>query len=110
MSSNLIFHVVSRRKWKEFNKGGYYDPKGSKYEDGIVCLESENLKDYINSNFRGRRQILLLVIDKSRLVSNMEKKGEYLMVKDKINMDAILDKILIKPDKDGIFHIDIEEG
>lgn len=109
MSSNLIFHVVSKRKWQEFNRGGYYNPIGNKYKDGIVCLKAPNLKDYMNTHYQGRRQVLLLVIDRSRLVSSIKKEGEYLMVEEKINMDAILDKILIKPDKEGVFHIDIKE-
>lgn len=111
MSSNLIFHVVSKRQWQEFNKGGYYNPAGSRYEDGIVCVKANNLKNYINENFKGRRQVLLLVIDKSRLMSKSEldKEREYILIKDRINMDSILDKIFIKPNKEGVFDVDVTE-
>ena len=111
MISNLIFHVVSKRKWQEFNKGGYYNPEGSRYDDGIICVESETLKDHINQKFKGRRQVLILVIDKSRLIGNTkidEEKG-IIVVENRINMDAILDKILLKPNKEGLFDIDVEE-
>lgn len=111
MSSNLIFHAISKRKWKEFNKGGYFEPEGNRYENGIVCLQADNLKNYINSHFQGRRQILLLVIDASRLVSNTEedKESGYIVVKEKINLDAVLDKILIKPNREGLFDIEVTE-
>lgn len=111
MSSSLIFHTVSKRKWKEFNKGGFYDPQGSKYENGIVCVKADDLKNYINENFQGRRQVLVLVIDKSRLVPNTshDKETDRFKVKDRINLDAILDKILLKPNKEGLFDITVSE-
>jgi uncharacterized protein (DUF952 family) len=111
MSSNLIFHPVSKRKWKEFNKGGFYSPEGSKYEHGIICLGANRLKSYINENFQGRRQILVLVIDKSRLLSkpSFDKDSERYLVENKINMDAILDKITLKPNKKGVFEIEVSE-
>lgn len=111
MSSSLIFHAVSKRKWKEFNKGGFYDPQGTKYDDGIICVNADKLKEYLNNNFKGSRQVLVLVIDKSRLMpkSSYNKEKDRFNVEDRINMDAILDKILLKPNKEGIFDIEISE-
>ncbi|WP_234572189.1 DUF952 domain-containing protein [Rhodohalobacter sp. 614A] len=111
MSSNLIFHVVSKRQWQEFNQGGYFRPEGSRYEDGIACVKANKLKEYINEHFKGRRQVLLLVIDKARLVSKTEynQEKEYILVQDKINMDSVLDKIFVKPNKEGIFDVDVTE-
>ncbi len=111
MSSNLIFHPVSKRKWQEFNKGGFYDPQGAKYENGIICVKAEQLKEYLNENFKGRRQVLVLVIDKSRLVakSSHDKDKDQFKIEDRINMDAILDKIILKPNKEGVFDIEVSE-
>lgn len=111
MSSNLIFHPVSKRKWKEFNKGGFYSPGGKRYEDGIICVGAHHLKKYINNHFQGRRQVLVLVIDRSRLLnkSSFDKEKDMYVVEGKMNMDAILDKITLKPDKNGIFDIEVFE-
>lgn len=111
MSSNLIFHPVSKRKWKEFNKGGFYNPQGPKYENGIVCVKANYLKKYLNDNFKGRRQVLVLVIDKSRLISksSYHKEDDRFKIDNRINMDAILDKILLKPNKEGFFDIEVSE-
>lgn len=111
MSSNLIFHAVSKRNWNEFNKGGYYNPVGTKYEDGIVCVNADQLKDYINENFQGRRQVLVLVIDKSRLLpkSTFDDDKQIYLVEDRINMDSILDKIYLKPNEEGVFDIEVTE-
>lgn len=111
MASNLIFHVISKRKWKEFNKGGNFDPEGERYENGIICLGAERLKEFINENFQGRRRLFILVIDKSRLVNRAEynEDKKYYIVKEKINLDAILDKVQITPDKEGLFDIEVTE-
>lgn len=111
MSSNLIFHPVSKRKWQESNKGGYYDPKGTNYEDGIICVQADKLKMYINDHFQGRRQVLVLIIDKSRLMSksSFDKEQGTFRIYDRINMDAILDKIILKPNKEGLFDIEVTE-
>lgn len=111
MSSSLIFHAVSKRKWKHFNKGGYYYPEGAKYENGIVCIKSDHLRKYLNDNFKGRRQVLVLVIDKSRLLrkSFYDKDEDLFRIDEKINMDAVLDKILLKPNKEGVFDISVTE-
>ncbi|MDZ7719189.1 MAG: hypothetical protein U5K72_10275 [Balneolaceae bacterium] len=111
MSSNLIFHAVSKRKWKQFNKGGYYNPEGTKHENGIVCVKADQLRKYINDNFEGRRQVLVLVIDKSRVISKIlsDTQEDQIRIEEKINMDAVLDKILLKPNKEGIFDISVTE-
>ncbi|MDX1641548.1 MAG: hypothetical protein R3220_07610 [Balneolaceae bacterium] len=111
MNSDLIFHALSKRKWREFNKGGYFDPEGTRYNDGIVCVNSERLKEHINTNFKGRRQVMLLIIDKSRLVNKIsfDKESDRFLIADRINMDAILDKIFIKPNQEGIFDIEVKE-
>lgn len=111
MSSDLIFHPISKRNWKEFNQGGYFDPKGTKYEDGIICVQADDLKTFINENFQGRRQVLILVIDKSRLQSRVslnKERGQF-KISERINLDAILDKVMIKPNKEGIFDIEVSE-
>lgn len=111
MSSNLIFHPVSKRKWSQFNKGGYFNPKVTKYGEGIICVKADQLREYLNENFKGRRQVIVLVIDKSRLLtkSSHDKEDELFKIENRINMDAILDKIVLKPNKEGIFDISVSE-
>lgn len=53
----------------------------------------------------------MLVIDKSRLMSKTEldENREIILIKDRINMDSVLDKIFIKPNKEGFFEVDVTE-
>lgn len=109
MNTDLLFHIVSRRKWKDLNIRGHYNPKELINEDEIECVTAVYLNEYLNEKFSGRKNLLILVIEKSRLQNSIrtdtEKKRVY--VKKFINMDAILDKIRIDAGKEGKFQLDV---
>ena len=108
MNSDLIFHVVSRRKWPELNKNGFYQPEDFDETGKIECVEPEFLQDYLNKEHRGRKNLYLLVIDMNRLISKAEKGEQGIRVLGKpINTDAILDKIRLYCNKDKQFEIDV---
>ncbi|TVR18055.1 MAG: hypothetical protein EA391_03190 [Balneolaceae bacterium] len=105
MSTDLIFHILSKRKWQERNNAGTY----STGEDEIECVTASFLNEYLNSQFQGRKNLLLLVIDQNRLANSIlkEENGKlYLSLG--INLDAVLDKIRVDSAKDGSFDIQVE--
>lgn len=110
MKSDLIFHVVSRRKWHGLNKHGIYTPEIFKDTDKIECVKAEELRDYLNQEFKGRKNLIILVIDKSRLTFTYYNKLETgrILVEKGINLDAILDKIRIDCEPDGNFDIEFK--
>jgi uncharacterized protein (DUF952 family) len=111
MNSDLIFCPVSKRKWKEYNTGGYYRPKIDEEDvDTILCATNRSINQLLNDKFSGRKNLLILVIDKSRLepkISQNSDSGE-IFVNGAINTDAILDKIRISCNEDGQFDIEVE--
>jgi len=110
MQEDLIFHVVSRRKWTQLNKEGYYKPEEFSPEEGIVCARPENLEEFLNERYSGRKNLFLLVIDVSRLATNIHKRreGECVVIDSPINIDAILDKIKIDCNTDGNFDLSVK--
>ena len=110
MNSDLIFHVVSRRKWPTLNKGGVYQPEEYDETGKVTCVEASGLQDYLNNEFKGRKNLLILVIDISRLDKRPKnRENSYLMdLEGGINLDAILDKIRIDCDADGKFNIEVD--
>jgi uncharacterized protein (DUF952 family) len=113
MSSDLIFHAVSKRKWRELNKDGYYVAADADDESSgsVKCAKAANLNDYLNTHFSKRKNLLLLVIDKSRIVHRYKTDSEsgMIVVERGINTDAILDKIRLDANADGRFDVDIQE-
>lgn len=109
MSLDLIFHIVSRRKWQSLNKGGYYKPEIYSNEDEIECVTGNQLNSYLNKKFSGRKNLVILVIDKFRLVNKvrLDRENELVYIKKSVNIDAILDKIRIDADVDGKFNLEV---
>lgn len=111
MNHDIIFHAVSKRKWPEYNKQGSFNPTGLPDKEAVIkCSSSENLKEYLNDGFKGRKNLLLLVIDRFR-VNNKITKGDQsgeLLIHGAINIDAILDKIRIDCNTDGHFDIELK--
>jgi len=111
MNTDLIYCPVSKRKWKEFNTGGYYRPKIEDIEiDSIICATNSTLNKLLNETFSGRKNLLILVIDKSRLEPKIlvDKDSGKVTVEGAINTDAILDKIRIDCNEDGLFDLEVE--
>lgn len=109
MQEDLIFHVVSRRKWTRLNKNGLFIPEDFNSEDGIKCALPSNLQEYLNTFYKGRKNLFLLVIDVSRLATSIKrsKKDNHMYLYDPINIDAILDKIRIDSNEKGEFDLSV---
>lgn len=110
MNRDLLFHVVSKRRWRDTNKDGIYQPYLEESDDMIECVWSENLNDYLNEHFRGRKNLFILVIDVNRMPVALKKQKEEKIVKagKMIYSEAILDKIRIDCGKDGQFDLDVQ--
>lgn len=109
MNQDLIFHVVSRRKWKTQNKGGNYKPDTYAIRNEIECVTADKLNDYLNEQFKGRKNLLIIVIDKFRIANNTrsDKESGKVYIEHSINIDAILDKIRIDAGKEGAFDLTV---
>lgn len=110
MNRDLLFHVVSKRRWRDANKDGIYQPYHEESEDEIECVWPEYLKDYLNDHFRGRKNLFILVIDVNRLPISINRQREEKIVKagKVIYSEAILDKIRIDCGKDGQFDLEVQ--
>ncbi|PWN07557.1 DUF952 domain-containing protein [Rhodohalobacter mucosus] len=109
LKSDLIFHVVSRRKWRDLNKGGYYKPEDFHEKEFVECVTAGDLNSFLNDRFQGRKNLLILVIDLYRLSSRYKKHGETgrVHIMGGVNTDAILDKIRIDCNTDGSFDVEV---
>lgn len=109
LQTDLIFHVVSRRKWRDLNKGGYYKPENFPEKEVVECVTAENLNSFLNDQFHGRKNLLILVIDLYRLSSRYKDDPDRgrVHIMGGVNADAILDKIRIDCNKDGRFDVEV---
>jgi uncharacterized protein (DUF952 family) len=111
MKPDLVFHLVSKRKWKQRQRNGYYRPDWKEGEDNrLICYYPDVVESVANAEFADRKNILMLVIHLQRVTSDIEfdEESKSVLIKDQINLDAILDKIVLTPDDAGKYQIKIE--
>ncbi len=113
MKPDLIFQLVSRRKWKERQQNGYYQPDETVDENSwIRCYLPEEVEEAANTHFSGRKNILMLVINTKNITEKLafrELDGKSVpMIENRINLDAVIDKIVLVPDEEGKFEIKVE--
>ncbi len=112
MSSQLIFHIVSKRKWRECFQDGSYSLKtdeDSENGSGIECVRINYLNEYLNQHFKGRKNLFILVIDIARLAHKpvVSEDQELIHIDNEIRSEAILDKIRIDCGKEGQFDLTV---
>jgi len=116
MKDELIFHLVTQKTWKASQHRGEYIPESLKEEGFIHCSSGQQIEKTANRLFKGEKRLFLLVIDVSRLQSRLtyEDKGgtgeKFPHLYGPINIDAVIDKIKIFPEKDGSFKINVESN
>lgn len=109
MREDLIFHLLREQDLKTRQERDGYRPPSLEEEGFIHCSTGSQVEATANRLFRGERKLLLLVIGVSSLDSDLkyeEVDGEsFPHIYGPVNPGAILDKIPLRPDEEGLFEI-----
>lgn len=111
MREDFIFHLVPEREWKASKKNSRYEPQSVEKEGFIHCSTGEQIQDTANRLFKGKRRVLLLVINATLVEPEIkyekdEATGElFPHIYGPLNPDAVVDRIRLVPEKDGSFEI-----
>ena len=106
---SLIFHITSAADWEQAKTGGAYAADSLSSEGFIHCSDRHQVIQVANRLFRGRRDLLLLTVDRDRLTpdvryENFEGGTElYPHVYGAIPLDAIVEVVMLEPDDDGAY-------
>lgn len=111
MRDDILFHVTTQEDWKQNQKGGLYRPESLEEEGFIHCSSGSQLEETANRIYGDKDQILLLVIDASRIredvkyEKDVETGQKFPHIYAPLNVNAVIDKIEIHAEKDGTFKI-----
>ena len=113
MNTDLLFHLTSKEEWKAYSKEGYINPESLTTEGFIHTSTGEQVEETANRIFKGREDMLLLVIDPLRIQEPIKhekaENGEvYPHIYGKISLDAIIDKLTLMPAKNGNFSVSVK--
>ncbi|MGA2410894.1 MAG: DUF952 domain-containing protein [Candidatus Binataceae bacterium] len=65
----MIFHIVGRADWDYARRRGVYRPPSLAAEGFIHCSTSKQVVDTANLFYRGRSDLVLLIIDETRIAA-----------------------------------------
>lgn len=104
-----IFHTTQKKQWEKTKNNNCYHPLSLDLEGFIHASTSEQILPTLNRIFRGKTDLVLLVIDTERVESKIKyeyssRSGEkHPHIYGEVPMISIESIYEIKPGKDGSF-------
>ena len=105
----MLFHITTPDAWARAKESNSYTADSLHTEGFIHCSEPRQVTWVANKHFRGRRGLLLLHIDPSKLTAevrheNLEGGSDlFPHVYGAIPVDAVVNVTPFEPDEDGTF-------
>lgn len=108
--SALIVHATSRPAWEAGRKAGSYQDDSLLRNGFIHFSTAEQVMRVANEYYRGQLDLVLLVVDPSRLVSELrwepgsDRPGEdFPHLYGPLNLEAVVRVLEYTPGPDGLF-------
>mgnify|MGYP003620537196 CR=1 FL=1 len=107
----MILHITSHADWKKAQALGDYRLNTLETEGFIHCSTSEQVLGPANEFYRGRSDLVLLVIDPARLAAELiyedcyETGMAFPHIYGPLNLDAVTKVVPFPPRPDGTFEL-----
>jgi uncharacterized protein (DUF952 family) len=112
MEYDLLFTLINDQKWKEIAAQGTFHPASLDELGYIKCIDEKDLQKYINLDIHKDKDLILVVIDPLRVKDSIktEKQDGFTIIKlfGELTLDAIIDKIDLKPSKKGDYTFSVK--
>ena len=107
----MILHIAEMNHWQNAQGTGFYETPSLITQGFIHCSETHQLLDVANWIFRGRSDLIFLVIDPERL--NVEIRYENLEggtqlfphIYGSVPLEAVVKTHCFQPGPDGLFSL-----
>ena len=92
----IIYHVTAKRNWEIAEQEGFYLAPSLETEGFIHCSEEQQVKGVLERYYKGKTDLVKLVIDTTRLKAELKYelapsvKEEFPHVFGPINVDAVV--------------------
>jgi len=110
---DMIVKISTEQQWNTAQEQGTYLHPSLDTEGFIHCSTPEQFEGVANRIYKGQQHLLLLVIDPTRLSSELKydlaKDGQlYPHIYGPLNLDAVIRVISFSSDKKGYFSLPAE--
>jgi uncharacterized protein (DUF952 family) len=109
---NYIYHIADRAEWERAQRHGDYSHPSLKHEGFIHCSTASQVEATANLYFSNETQIIVLVIDVSKLKSPLKyelatRGEEFPHVSGAINTDSVVTTKVFNREADGQFEVQV---
>jgi uncharacterized protein (DUF952 family) len=107
--NNIIVHVCTKEEWQKAEVLNEFRVGSLDSEGFIHCSELDTILRVANSNWRGRKDLIILFIDSAKVISLIKYEPDsesgilYPHVYGPINLDAVVKIKEFLPKEDGSF-------
>tara|TARA_B100000963_G_C22568666_1_gene644945 strand:- start:58 stop:456 length:399 start_codon:yes stop_codon:yes gene_type:complete len=129
MDVDLLFIPLTSTQWKECSSRGSIEPfqqEESKSTQSIEAYKPSVIEEILNFKYLDQNDLLLIIVDPIRVqvpikhelsditpndagqIIGNSKRYSVVHLQGKISIDAVIDRIPIQRNKDGLFHVHIE--
>ncbi len=106
---NIILHACTRDLWDNAQAKGLFIVESLKSQGFIHCSETDTILRVANSNWNGRKDLILLVIDTNKIAPLVKFEPDpesgtlYPHIYGPLNTDAVIEIKEFLPNQSGIF-------
>ncbi len=105
----LILHITTRRDWEHAKKVGIYKAPSLEKQGFIHCSYPDQLVRFAETNYPGRKDLVLLCIESNRVRADVHEEGvgdeSYPLIFGPLNLDSVAKALDFEPDKNGRFKL-----
>lgn len=108
VATTVILHITERSKWEHAQVVGEYRTDSLETQGSIHCSKPEQVARVANARFRGRRDLVLLVIEPARVTAEIrygtsENDREFFPhIYGPLNLNAVVKVLPFEPDAGGL--------
>ncbi len=112
MELDLLFIAVKKSEWRNISGNGTISPSVFNSDNQVRSFAGAQAEKIINKTFDGAETVLLIVLDPLRIqapIKHIKEEGfEFVAIQGEVSIDAVIDKIDLKPDKEGKFSVKVK--
>ncbi len=105
----LILHITTSERWERAKTSGIYKTESLEKQGFIHCSYPSQLVRDANTNYQGKKGLVLLCIESNRVRADVHEEGlgeeSYPNIFGPLNLDSVAKVIVFEPDKQGKFKL-----
>ncbi|PWV87370.1 uncharacterized protein (DUF952 family) [Paenibacillus cellulosilyticus] len=106
-----IIHITTQDRWKEAKNKGHYDHESIAKEGFIHCSSLDQVLIVADNLYKGQEDLLLLLIEEEKVKHKIIWEDLYNLnelyphIYGVLNLEAVINTYLFKPNPEGTFQL-----